>query len=471
MTRQKEHDAEGGSGYFDPLAAVTLLAGLYFFQIWGFASADTGSALGGLVPLIAPALMVASLAMVVLPRLDVLLIVNAAAFCGYYVANAPVASNNQLTAFALCLVILAARASVATRSQANFRAALFTAIAGPGRWILPGMYFFGIYHKINADFLDPSVSCAVELYRIVADHVALAEFRPGHYFAIYITFIAEAIAMVALFVPGWKRYGLLIGVPFHIIIGLTGYAYYKDFSTIVLVLYALFLTPATFRVGYAAFVSRFGDAPRAMRVGRLMLLALALIVGASALASRGLVPTHNGFLIPFAVYAIAFYLAAILYFREGRISGEGNAKPVWPKWMLIIPALYFLNGWSPYLGLRTEASIAMFSNLHTEAARTNHLIHGQLPFAALYQNDVVEVISSDPPWLQAAFGGPGKALVRYEFDRILAQNPNFTATFRHNGQVRDTSDWTNSFLEHGPLMRAYLLFKPIDFARPKVCTH
>ncbi len=41
------------------------------------------------------------------------------------------------------------------------------------RALLAIMYFYGIFHKINTDFLDPRVSCAVALYMPLADGFGL----------------------------------------------------------------------------------------------------------------------------------------------------------------------------------------------------------------------------------------------------------------------------------------------------------
>ena len=305
----------------DPLSAVNMLAGLYFIQVWGFATAEHDTVLGTFLPLVAPGLVLISAIAVVMPRLHGIILFNALSFSAYYLVVSPIASNNQLTGFALCLVIIGAyswvyfrKSDVESKSQA-----LFDAIAGPGRWILPAMYFFGIYHKINVDFLDPTASCAVELYRSLAIHFGMADLRPLHYFAIYITFMVEGIAMIALFIPRLKRFGLMIGLPFHIVIGLTGYSFYKDFSTVVLILYALFLTPATYTAGVKSASRWVGSQQRACDLGRLFLIGgttLYFIVGLALKDEPSLVPTHSGFILPFAVYAILFYLGAVTLLTE-----------------------------------------------------------------------------------------------------------------------------------------------------------
>lgn len=453
---------------FDRLQLLTLIASLYFFQAWGLLPDSQISE-----PL-RLAMIAVSVVGVVAPWATAVLLINAGAFAVLYIAGSPIASNNQLTGFFVSLVVLAgAWVAARRRSDEGFHEDLFAAIAGPGRWLLAVMYFFGIYHKINADFLNPDVSCAVVLYDRLAQGWGLSGWNIGHYGAIWATFVIEGVAMVALFVPRWKRLGMLIGVPFHIIIGWTGYAYYKDFSTVVLLMYAMFLPREAVVAAVDAFTQRLG-AERAARLARMLLIAGAAIylvaIGAILDPAR-LRPSHEGFFIAFTVYAVAFY-AFVVAFVPWRASSDRLALVSRPAWLMLIPGLFFLNGLSPYFGLKTESSLAMYSNLHTEAGETNHFIMGQAPFAFGYQNDIVRPIASNSPDFDAKYVGPGRALVRYEFDRILAQSPSLKVTFEHDGAVRaNDASWRNAYLAASPLEQKFLLFKPIDFNRPKVCTH
>ena len=396
-----------------------------------------------------------------------ILVLNALGFAGFYLASVPVASNNQTTAFFFALVVLGA--SVLSLGQGATRDDHFDLLARAGRWLLPSMYFFGIYHKINTDFLDPAVSCAVVLYEALFEGSWFAGWSFGQYGAIYATFVIEAIAMVALFIPRLKVFGMAIGIPFHLIIGFTGYAYYKDFSTIVLVLYALFIPREAYQTAFSAVARRLGSPGTALMVGRWALWAFAGAYAVFALMrpGLGLIPT-DVFMMPFfAIYGGAFYLFAVTC--TGRNAGQsfkGGAV------LLILPLLYFANGWSPYLGLKTESSIAMYSNLHTEGGETNHLLHGVLPGTWDYQSDLVVPLGSNSSGFDAAFVGPGKALVRYHLDAMLAATPGLVVLVEGpDGPVSTAEGWQNSYLATPALLRAFLIFKPVDFTRPKVCTH
>ena len=101
------------------------------------------------------------------------------------------------------------------------------------------MYFYGIFHKINTDFFDPTVSCAVALYQPLAGGFGLADNIVGQWVAIWATFIIETITIVALY---WKRFfaiGLIGGMMFHYVIPISVYSWYMDFSSLVLALYIL----------------------------------------------------------------------------------------------------------------------------------------------------------------------------------------------------------------------------------------
>lgn len=449
----------------DRLGLVTLLSSIYFFQIWGLTMGGTP-----LPAAIHAMFMGLSVAGIVMPRLWGILAINALAWSVTYILNSPVASNNQTTSFAFSLVVLGALFYLRPTGPEG-REAFFHRIASAARLILPAMYFFGIYHKINIDFLDPAVSCAVVLYKALTTGVGLGDWGFGHYGAIYATFIIEGIAMVALFIPRLKTIGILIGVPFHIIIGFTGYAYYKDFSTIVLVLYALFLPKEVFTNAHDALARWTGSRDTALKIGRgaLVLFVLAYVAAMGALfAPDRLIPEDRAFMPFFAVYALGFYAFLILFMpRDG-----GRKLGYRAGWLVLIPILYFANGWSPYLGLKTESSVAMFSNLHTEGGETNHLFHGVLPFGASYQSDLVTPIASNSPQFDARYIAPGYDLVRYELDRMLALTPGLEVTVATAaGPVSTASAWTNTYLSHGIAARKFLTFKPVDWTRPKVCSH
>src|SRR3546814_459558 len=135
----------------------------------------------------------------------------------------------------------------------------------------------------------------------------------GRWGAIVATFVLEGIAMVMLFTRRWKATGFIIGVPFHILIGFTGYAFYMDFSALVFALYVLFLPKDAYgRMNgwIEAFESkRRLSHDRLVRLGRLALAAALVVVGAyTALAMLVAGRFYFYWFMPlWAVYSALFY--------------------------------------------------------------------------------------------------------------------------------------------------------------------
>jgi hypothetical protein len=102
-----------------------------------------------------------------------------------------------------------------------------------------------------------------------------------------------------------------------------------------------------------------------------------------------------------------FNLAALVILWPVLVSLAAQApRPAWPGvslrnrltpgWMFVFPLFLLLHGLTSYLGLRTAGNFSMFSNLRTEGARSNHLLLGGNPLKLWgYQEDVVRFISVD----------------------------------------------------------------------------
>jgi hypothetical protein len=368
----------------DRLGILTILASLYFIQLHSHLLLRLDLDPFGLRNLAAFALLASCLVGILFARHYPILLVNAGVFFAAYLWRMPVESNNQTLAMFFSATVLAAAACQLIgwrRGQWDLdRDTLFELIAGPGRWLLAILYFYGIYHKINADFLDPTVSCGTLLYQLLVAKAegglrALTGWAPdlvgwpvGQYGAIWGTFIVEGLAMVLLFSSRYKKLGFIIGVPFHILIGWTGYAYYIDFSTIALVAYALFLPREATDGAEARLARLFGSAMRARAICRAA--ALVLLVCFAFYAGvfqdwRLLRTAQVSFVWLFSAYALVFYAFAIVFVPWRATSGIPLFR-FRPQVLILIPMLYFLNGASPYLGLKTESTVSMFSNLHTE---------------------------------------------------------------------------------------------------------
>jgi len=77
------------------------------------------------------------------------------------------------------------------------------------------MYFFGVFHKINADFLNPETSCAVELWHKMPPPLNFIRFDAMYYLAIYGTFIVEAVLVLMLITKRYRHIGITLSIALH----------------------------------------------------------------------------------------------------------------------------------------------------------------------------------------------------------------------------------------------------------------
>lgn len=417
------------------------------------------------------------------PRKTGLLLALAVLMSLLYALRLPVSSNNQTIALFMNGGIIAAFVLQAARGGTwNARDIPYEQLRVIARGLLAVMYFYGIFHKINTGFLDPQVSCATALYQPLARPFGLENNLFGQYAAIYATFIVEAIAIVCLY---WRRFfwvGLLVSLPFHYFIPISGYSWYLDFSSLVFALYMLSV-PREVAAGLYATGVALLRRPFELRAGPSFLLHIAAFWGVAAAAivvaaylfypDRGeALWWHSAWLLVWTAFgglAMILIIRAALLELPYRTPRETTRQSLW---VYAIPAVLFLASASPYVGLKTESSIAMFSNLHTEGGVTNHLLFDKPPYLFPYQEKVVRIIDTSSPELKARSQAPGFGLVEHDLALRLRGEPGMWVTYEVGGQrFERVTDAT--FAGHRPnlIERKLLDFKPVDWSRPKVCSH
>lgn len=424
----------------------------------------------------------AAITLIVRPRFTQLLYVLAGAMIARYVLLLPVASNNKtITLFMNGAILLcAAHAAWFGLRGTELKNVTYERMRVIARALLAVMYFYGIFHKINVDFLDPRVSCAVALYKPLANGFGLSGNEFGHQLAIWSTFIIETITIVSLY---WKRYftvGLLFGLMFHFVIPISTYSWYMDFSSLVFALYILSIP----REASSEFFERCANIFRASRArfGAIGIALPFIAVGSLALLIVGVaaVRAHN-FQLVFQLYNSVWVLFWAVYggvtmvllasVALNHLPWRGHVGARQPLWVYGLPAILFISCLSPYVGLKTESSIAMFSNLHTEGGTTNHLLFDKPPYLFDYQKDIVEIIATSSPALMPV-AAKHDSLVWFDLQQHMRWNPEHWVTYRRNGKVYEKI--TAATLDAPPptlLERKLLVFKTVDFDRPKVCTH
>jgi hypothetical protein len=230
-------------------------------------------------------------------------------------------------------------------------------------------YTLACFHKLNSEFLTAERSCAAGLGRLYLEDREIGGERLKRCFsafAIYETLALEAAIPILLLGPQTRAVGICAAVLFQFQLGLLCHVHFS----------------ALMYAGLAAFVPSSSWHELADSIGRLGwfgMLALAA-VGAALGWRFGIssICRHpragRALQILFGIYSAAAFLAAVLLVRDGVPAespftrlGAGEAAL-----LAVVAALFLLNGIAPYLGLKTEFSMAMFSNLRVDPWR--HLI-------------------------------------------------------------------------------------------------
>jgi hypothetical protein len=350
------------------------------------------------------------------------------------------------------------------------------------RGLLAVMYFYGIFHKLNADFFDPRASCAVALYIPLVDGFGMQDSLAGKYLAIWSTFVVEAIALVALY---WRRYfavGLLLALMFHFVIPISVYSWYMDFSSLVLALYILSVPREVSEKFYDRCAGlfrllrgRFGALGQALPFGIVIGGALALVGVLAAFHRSVPVAASHAYQSVWVLMWVVYGGITMVVLADAALSyqpSQTNPGTRHPRWLYAMPAILFIVCIAPYVGLRTEASIAMFSNLHTEAGISNHLLIRQPLTLFPYQSEVAMIKASSDPDLQH-FADRNLGLVMFSLKERLRNKPQHWVTYDLHGvrHERATAESLGAFTHANAWERKLLIFKPVDFARPKVCSH
>lgn len=367
----------------------------------------------------------------------------------------------------------------ATFNSRERRAEIFQLFAPAARLSVVLLYFFVTLAKLNEDFFDPIVSCAAEMYR---DIVQLDLTNPLISWtataAIVGTLLAEGGIPVLLLFRKTRTLGIVSGLCFHLLLAFHPHGGVFGFSSLMFALLFLFTGErftATARSHLDRLRSLFGN-PRYRR--RYIICALGGLLAVAVAATTATVSRER---LPFflwlfsAIPVIAFILITLLRTPPGErhFRGPFFAKPIL---LYVFPLLVLLNGAAPYVGLKTETSFSMFSNLRTEDGVTNHLFIPTSWQLMDYQDDLVRITSSDLPELHE-LAVDGYLLTRFEFERILHEHDNFSVSCQCYGSRLDITkeDGDISGFEQdesfSPWLGGVLHFREVSRSDMTPCTH
>ena len=384
--------------------------------------------------------------------------------------HAPVYSNHTMLLNVLVFTFLVGGAWHMLRGSSFVQ--YFAAVRPVGCALLLTMYTFGIFHKINSDFLNPVSSCAVALWREMPPPLVWFDTPLIHTLAIYGTFAVEGVIMLMLIVPRWRHWGICFGVGFHALLALSGFAMYPVFTTLAIMLHILFVPPqVALRITGSAAYLRL-DAFLRRPAGIAFVLTAIGVIGVYA-------KTADYGMVAFVWLLLAAWPLALVALKGyNRTTDEQQAAHLWSPTLAlnIIPLLFFLNCAAPYFGLKTAQTMNMFSNLRLENGESNHLVFTRTIGPFSYLDDVAFITeATGAPKLQQIAAYPGTGYVYYHLLDMLERAP-------HGAQIAYTlGDTTTPLMPvadilardgdmlHPQWMRKFFHFLPVELGTPRPC--
>ncbi len=367
------------------------------------------------------------------------------------------------------------------------REAIYDSFAPVVMVMLILVYYFAFVAKLNWDFINPDVSCVVVMYGdLLRRFPFLPEADQAGRVVIALTLIVEAAIPVLLTFRRTRHVGVLVGMPFHLVLGLVGH---RTFSALAFALYGLIcmreLVPLVAMIQSRVASRSSAGTLRWIRgaVSCGFVVSFALLVAAELMGQLrvGIGPLKI-YRIPWLVWIawslVVGTLYAICTWRRYRHSHFPRMQSTYgrPGLLWAAVSLVALNGMSQYLGLKTETCFTMYSNLRTEGGVNNHMFAPAWKLTS-YQEDLVQIVSSTIPELQAYAHG-SQLLTSFELRRMLSKTSgDFEVVFKHDGEVHqvyrlgDKAPQSDLLRPH-PLWQAKLLrFRPVSTAKCAPCQH
>ncbi len=322
----------------------------------------------------------------------------------------------------------------------------FNSISRAIRWEIIILYFYAVFHKLNSGFFTSDTSCATELFKaqnidsVISLTPALIAINP------YAIIFIELLIPLLLIFNKTRHAAILIGFFFHCVLSYNSYNAFYDFSSMILAAYFLFMDD---NIGgwivkqKNRFVSVRENYLRKYSTRKvLFLFFLILVFIVLVYILNKTLTTYSNFHLYFfwtifSILYISIFIAFLLH-RRTALHNLENKKPIVALRLkhgafALVPILVFINGISPYLGLKTEGSFSMFSNLRTEGGVSNHYIIPASFQIFDYQKEVVEIISSTDKTLEHR-AKEQKLMVLFELQNYVVERKTKEVVFSFEGK-------------------------------------
>lgn len=331
----------------------------------------------------------------------------------------------------------------------------FLYLRGPLLALVGVLYFYAVFHKLNYDFFDPDYSCATRLYSKLQDHVlpVLPEGPVVSTLCIVGTLVVEALIPILIALPKTRRVGVVFGIAFHTMLASIPSPRYYNFSAMLIALFVACLDSRDVQNLFLRAQSRWhswssrSSRLRHTKISPRVLSATVVVIGFWIWGRSHIeaVQDHYADTARYLFFVYGSFIAtavASLGLRPPLTEAAHSAAPpqndrpssmaAGLRWT--IPLAFFLNAASPYLGLKTELSLSMYSNLKTENHESNHAII-QRPLDIFgWQNDIVTFEDSSSKRLQR-YRKKQRGWPWVEFRDYLARYPKYRVQYRRGGET------------------------------------
>ncbi len=371
------------------------------------------------------------------------------------------------------------------------------------RYALLITYFWAAVQKLNFDYLDPAVSCAAQL------HVEIARyFGPlvptatwALHAAIWGSLFFEIAIPLLLFNPKTRLAGFVAAVWFHLWLSIHPAAGIYSFTSLILAMLYLFLPVGMREELHGIFKRQLrsvggGDADRGqfrtnVIVTACFFAALSTQIAMYLLIDRSYEVFDRANRVGFAVFfAWGLWLGGcylVAGFRSRQLADDRLPTPARPTLAWVGLILVLANGFSPWVGGKTQTSFSMYSNLRSEG-EGNHLFLRRIDLLP-FQRDMITVTRAEPSILDPSpkpsgirnFANPGHSVLPYfELRRLLSEHEgDFEVEYEHQGELKLVSrrgaeiDGDTNLIEPIPLLaRKFLWFRRLNsLSGPMPCTH
>ncbi len=374
----------------------------------------------------------------------------------------PEVPNHRLT---ITLVALALLVAYATRARRGWDATVRETFA-TGRWLVLVIYAFAAFAKLNGTFTDPTTSCASDFAGDIA-------YFPDRLFP---AAIAGAIVIEGGLVPlllgrRTRTFGVFLGLLFHFGLSLNFLKHFLDFSSAMTCGLVLFLPlDAVERsLGGAGDAARRTERfSRALAAAFLGIAAVVMPVDLVAMARLPSIPVLGyARQLVWLAYASAVIAVSARCLFERRLRPVDHAFRIGRASILLV-LLAFLNGSSPYLGLKTRTAFSMYSNLDLDADRSNHWLVPRSADLLGLLRDRVQVVSTTIDAL-APYAVEGVELTFLEFSRLCARAEAGQVEYRRNGESGHFVAGRDAVPRSPWLARKLTLFQPLGEGAADAC--